>query len=324
MLELADRVATEADAYEYLETLRWPNGVECPTCHGSEVALMVPRNGTSRKTTTGAMSQRRVWQCRPCRKQFSAISGTMMHGTKAPIRVWVMVIFQMISAKNGISAREVARQHGVCERTAWFICHRIRETMKTDPLVSTMRGTIVADETHIGGAQNKMNRKTYARYYERHFPFLKQSDKAPVVSLINAETGEVRSRVVANVDGANLRKFMSEHIDMAGSELWTDEGNWYRQLGQEFTAHRTVKHADGQYVNRDGSGTNKAENFFSQLKRSLDGTHHHVSKEHLQRYVDEFSFRYSTREISDTARMAEAVRRGDGRRLTYKRVKTRT
>ena len=103
MLELADKVTTEADAYRWLEELRWPYGVQCPHCHGTEVALMVPKNGVSRKATNGSMTQRRVWQCRPCRKQFSAISGTVMHGTKASVRVWCLVIFQMISAKNGIS-----------------------------------------------------------------------------------------------------------------------------------------------------------------------------------------------------------------------------
>jgi len=329
LLSLADQIRTEADAYEYLESLRWPNGVICPTCHGLDVYLIQPRNGISRKTRDGVMTQRRAWNCRSCRRagrspQFSAISGTVMHATKVPVRVWVLVLFDMIAAKNGISAREVERKYGVCARTAWFMCHRIRECMKSDALLTTMRGTIVADETYVGGNISRMSKKTRERLVERRNApgGLKGGNaKTPILSLINANTGEVRSAVVPNVTGATLRKVMSEQVDMAGSVLWTDEGSWYEQLGEEFIAHNTVNHSAEEYVNRrTGASTNRAEGFFSQLKRSIDGTHHHVSREHLHRYVAEFDYRYSTCKVSDEARMAAVVGRADGRRLTYKRV----
>jgi transposase-like protein len=320
--ELFDRLRTEADAWEFLEELRWPNGPKCPACHGSDVYLIQPKNGVSRRTVSGSMSQRRTWNCRPCRKQFSATTGTMMHGTRLPIRTWVLVIFEMCASKNGVAAGEIERKYGLCSRSAWFLMHRIREAMKDDGLIATMRGTIVADETFIGGDPTKMNRPTRRRWIASHDgnPFI-HTTKTPVLSLINAETGEVRSRVVPRVNGANLRKVMSEHVDMAGSILWTDEGNWYRQLGQEFIRHATVNHSDDQYVGPDGEGTNKLENFFSQLKRSIDGTHHHVSVEHLPRYLGEFDYRFTTRKMSDGERMADLVGRAEGRRLTYKRTK---
>ncbi len=328
LLSLADQIRTEADAYEYLESLRWPTGIVCPTCHGTDVYLITPSNGISRKATNGTLSQRRVWNCRDCRRagtspQFSAISGTVFHATKAPVRVWVLVLFDMISAKNGISAREVERKYGVCARTAWFMCQRIRECMKSDGLIATMRGTIVADETWYGG--DPQNRHGGG---QGNVPALRvdgkpnlHTDKTPILALINADTGEVRSAVVPNVTGANLRKVMSEHVDMAGSVLWTDEAKYYKVLGKEFAAHHSVNHSEGEYV-RNGASTNRAEGFFSQLKRSLDGTHHHVSREHLHRYVAEFDYRYSTCKVSDEARMAAVVGRADGRRLTYKRVKS--
>jgi transposase-like protein len=278
------------------------------------------------------MSERRTWNCRPCRRQFSATAGTMMHGTRIPIRTWVMVFFEMASSKNGVSACEIERKYGMCPRSAWFLMHRIRESMKSDALIATMRGTIVADETWIGGNPMRMNRKTRARLDARRMTperrnapgsgkGLIETAKTPVLSLINAGTGEIRSRVVPRVTGANLRKVISEHVDMAGSVLWTDEANFYDQIGREFIRHATVNHHDRVYVGDDGQGTNKLENFFSQLKRSLDGTHHRVSKEHLPRYLAEFDYRHSTRELSDSERMAEMVKRGEGRRLTYKRVK---
>jgi transposase-like protein len=243
-----------------------------------------------------------------------------------------MVFFEMASSKNGVSACEIERKYGMCPRTAWFLMHRIRESMRTDPVIATMRGTIVADEAYIGGNPQRMNAKTRARMEGRNVepvPFRpgesrpnQHTNKTPVLSLINAETGEVRSRVVPNVTGATLRKVMSEHVDMAGSELWSDEGHWYNELGREFVAHNRVNHSQDEYVDRaTGASTNKLENFFSQLKRSLDGTHHHVSREHLGRYLSEFDYRYTTRELSDSERMAEMVKQGDGRRLTYKRVK---
>ena len=231
-----------------------------------------------------------------------------------------MVFFEMASSKNGVSACEIERKYGLCSRSAWFLMHRIREAMKSDALIATMRGTIVADETFIGGDPKRMNaqrRKMWEFGLDRH-----HTDKTPVVSLIDADTGEVRSRVMPKVTGANLHKFMSQHVDMAGSELWTDEGAWYDQLGREFIRHATVNHSDDEYVSRaTGASTNKAENFFSQLKRSLDGTHHHVSVEHLPRYLSEFDYRFSTRKLSDGERMVQLVKRAEGRRLTYKRVK---
>src|ERR1700722_8679220 len=219
---LAKQLQTEADAWKFMEEMRWPQGVVCPTCHGTDVYLIVPKNGCSRRTSSGSMSERRTWYCRSCKRQFSATTGTIMHGTKVALRTWVLVIFEMMASKNGIAGREIERKYGLCSRTAWFLMHRIREAMKDEGVMATMRGTIVADETFIGGNPGRMNRKTYARWHDRHFPWMHQTEKTPVVSLINAETGVVRSAVIPKVTGANLRKFMSENVDMAGSTLWTD------------------------------------------------------------------------------------------------------
>ena len=128
------------------------------------------------------------------------------------------------------------------------------------------------------------------------------------------------SRVVPRVDGTNLRKVMAEQVDMAGSTLWTDEGSWYGPIGREFLAHVTVNHSEDEYVDRaTGATTNRAEDYFSQLKRSIDGTHHQISREHLPRYLAEFDFRYSTSRLSDTDRVERLMGQTD-RRLSYKRL----
>jgi transposase-like protein len=198
--------------------------------------------------------------------------------------------------------------------------HRIREAMKTDALVATMSGVIVADETWIGGdPANRHKSRVNGPVRVKSTAHNKKTDKQAVVSLINAHTGEVRSRVVPNVSGPTLRKVMSEHLDIAGSILFSDGWTGYKSFGSEFLLHESVDHAEGEYVRGDVS-TNKAENFFSQLKRSLDGTHHHVSVEHLPRYLAEFDYRFSTRKLSDAHRMTRLMGQVGGRRMTYRRV----
>jgi len=328
--KLASRINTEADAYGYMESLRWPDGPICPHCGNKRAYFLKPANGRSRATRTGSLSERRVWKCAKCRRQFSVTTGTIFHGSKVSLRVWLMVFFEMCSNKNGLAAREVERKYEVSPKTAWFITHRIREAMRNkapDALV----GTIVADETFIGGNPQKMNRKTRLRWEgwdqepKRLAPGTghpnQKSAKTPVFSLIDAETGEIRSRVVTDVTANTLRKVMTEQVNMAASTVHTDAGRWYNDVGRQFIAHHTVDHDAGRYFDYGtGASTNKAENYFSQLKRSIDGTHHSISRRHLQRYLWEFDYRYSTHRISDTERTVRLMGQVDGR-LTYKRVK---
>lgn len=312
---LSRDIATEADAYRHLEMLRWGDTPMCAHCGGTNVRLIPPLNGVSRKTASGSMSERRVWKCAECAKQFSVITGTMMHATKVPVRTWLLVIFDMISAKNGTSAREVERKYGVTPRTAWHMLHRIRQSMSNrQSLVYSMTGTIVSDETWIGGKPaNRHGHKSGVGGQG-------VSDKTPVLALINEVTGEVRSSVLTNVTGTTVRKVMAEQVNIGASRLWTDEGTWYLALGAEFAKHETVNHSAGVYVGPTGASTNMAEGFFSQLKRSVDGTHHHVSVKHLHRYVGEFSFRYSTSKMSEWGRMRTLVGQMEGR-LGYDRLK---
>lgn len=318
VVQLADRLRSEADAYRFVEELRWGSDEPtCPHCGTMGATYIEPANGVSRRTRTGAMSERRVWRCRSCRKQFSAITGTVFHGTKVPLRTWVLVVFEMVASKNGIAAREVERKYGVCARTAWFMMHRIREAMGNDGLLETIRGTLVADETFVGGAAKFMHKSNPRRREQTQGG----GGKAVVLSLIH--DGQVRSKVIPDVTGATLRKAIAEQCDMDDTILHTDTSRAYASFCHEFAAHATVNHSADQYVRYTPLGivsTNQAENFFSQFKRSIDGTHHHVSREHLGRYVDEFDFRYNTRKATDAERMGRLMRRVGGRRLTYKRT----
>lgn len=325
MLSIIERIPDEAAAWEYMEALRWKGTPECPHCgETSRAYFLTPRNGP-RTTSTGATSARRLWKCGACRKQFSCLVGTIMHGSKIPLRTWVLVIFEMAANKNGVSAREIERRYGLTAKSAWFLLHRIREAMRSDGLGVLGGGgaVVVADETFIGG---KVRNKHKQGKPKRH-PVGAGARSGPaygkvaVLTLVDRSTGEARSLVVPDVTGKTLRKAISEHVDMAGSVLHTDASTSYVVLGKEFIDHQSVDHSSNQYVRYAKGGhisSNQCENFFSQLKRSLDGTHHHVSRKHLGRYLGEFDTRYSTRGLDDGARMAVIVDRMVGRRLTYR------
>jgi transposase-like protein len=320
IIDLVEQIPTEADAYAFMERLRWPDKPICPHCASeADHRFLAPENGSSRRTRTGTLSQRRVWKCRDCKRQFSVITNTPFHGSKVPLRTWLFVLFEMCANKNGIAAREIARKYRLTNKTAWFVAHRVRLAMENLPVAAPMRGVIVSDETWIGGDAKNRHESDRNRHPHDQGHY---TEKTPVVALINAETGEARSAVLTNVDSTTLRKAMvNAQVDMDDSVLWTDEYRGYTYLGRRFLTHETVNHSKGQYVNRRGAGTNLAENFFSQFKRSLDGTHHHVSREHLPKYVTEFDFRYSTRRLSDTQRMQRLMGQTANRRLSYKRVK---
>lgn len=312
---LADKIATEHDAYLFLEELRWGDKPVCPHCGNDERAhYLKPKNGTTRKTRTGAPSQRRVWFCGACRKQFSVLTGTIFHGSKISVRKWLFVFFEMCSSKNGVSAREIERKYALTPKSAWFMLHRIRESMKRDPFAGLLAGIVVADEAFIGGRPANKHRQGRP---VRIGGAGGTAHMTPVLSLVNKTTGEVRSRVIPDVTSATIRKVLSDEIALGESHLQTDAASHYRSVGQEFESHQWVDHGHYEYV-RGEVTTNHAEGYFSQLKRSIDGTHHHVSREHLDRYLAEFDYRYSTRKLSDTARMQKLMGQTAGRRLTYR------
>src|SRR4051794_40459388 len=240
---LADRLRTEADAYEYLEQLRWNGTPVCPPCETDPAPYFLKPKDGDRKTRTGTTTQRRVWKCASCRKQFSVLTGTIFHGSKIPVRTWIFVVFEMCASKNGVSAREIERKYDLTAKSAWFMTHRIREAMRREPLAGLLTGTIVADETWIGGKAK--NRHKDVGYIE--------DAQVPVVALVHKETGEVRSQVARDVTGETLRSFIDGNVTTEGSELHTDEWAPYRKVGKTFDAHKTVNHKSREYV-RDGAG----------------------------------------------------------------------
>ena len=298
----APRFTDETKAREHLEAIRWPEGPFCPHC-GSLNATRLE----GKKHRAGLI------QCNDCREQYTVTVGTLFERSKIPLHKWLLCNHLLCASKKGISAKQIERMLGVTYKTAWFMCHRIREAMKpTDPDPLGGMGKIVeADETFVGGKEGNKHaskRKNYGRG---------PTGKAAVVSLVE-RGGHVRSFYVANVTGPVLRAVLVENASR-DSVLITDEHSGYLTVGKEYRTHASVAHSRGEYVRDKIIHSNTAENFFSIFKRGVIGTYHHLSKAHLARYTAEFDFRYNTRKDNDFERSDLCLKGIEGKRLTYRR-----
>lgn len=286
---------SESDVRVLLETLRWPAGPVCVHCGDRKVVRI---NGASPKVRDGLL------RCKACRKQFTVTVGSIFEDSHIPLRTWLLAIALMCSSKKGISALQLKRALGLGSyQTAWFLAHRIRYAMTTEPLRSLLNGVVEVDETYIGG---KSRRRRRGRGSER---------KTPVMALVE-RGGRVRAQAVGSVSGKTLKSAIREYV-RKDARLMTDEWSGYQGLKREFADHKTVKHAAGEYVNGEAH-VNTAESFFALLKRGVHGTFHHISKRHLNRYCHEFGFRWDRRHLTDGQRTVAALQAAEGKRLTYR------
>lgn len=321
--KLAALVPTEGDAYRFLEQLRWTDGTpdSCPHCEAAgKFYYLAPKDGLARVTRTGKVTQRRIWKCATCRRKFTVLIGTPMECTKISIRTWVMVIFEVVASKNSISAWEISRKYEITNESAWFLLHRIREAMQMDPVVGLLGGAVQVDEAWIGGDPKNRHAddpREVARKARPGRDGYAASDKQPVVALVHYETRSVHAVAVPDVTGASLLPAIEHVMDLKRTHLHTDGGSGYKNIASQFRAHEYVNHDAGQYA-RGNISTNLVEGFFSQLKRSVDGTHHSISTEHLNRYLVQFAFLYTHCRRTDSQRMRALVGNMTGRRLPYK------
>jgi transposase-like protein len=296
---------TEDEARSILEAIRWPDGPTCPHCG----VKTVTRLSNSDKYRDG------LFQCNGCRGQFSVILGTVMQGSHITLRQWVQAFHSMCSHKKGVSACQLQRNLGLhTYHSAWHLAHRIRLAMKCDPLASKLEGVVEVDETYVGGRPRKGKRDQSGDLIVNKRG--RGTKKVPVVALVERD-GRVRTRVVEHVNASNLKAAIRENVDKKAA-IQTDELNCYHGIGKEFDGgHQTVNHSEGEYA-RDDVNTNSVESFFALLKRGVHGTFHHVSKTHLHRYCDEFSFRWDERKVTDGERTVEAIKGAEGKRLAYR------
>jgi len=279
---------------EFVASRRWCDGkAVCPKC---------------RETNNTFMASRKVWQCKnkECKKQFSVKVGTIFEDSPIGLDKWLIAMWLIVNAKNGISSYEIHRAIGVTQKTAWFVLHRIRVAMESGSL-EKLSGEVECDETYIGGKSINM----HAKKRKEAKMTTGYTTKSAVMGMVERR-GRVKAKVIKHADTQTLLGLISDNVE-SGATVMTDDHGGYRKMTDEYI-HEVINHTI-EYV-RDNVHTNSIENFWSLLKRSIKGTYVSVSPEHLQKYVEEKTFRYNGRKGKDKDRFMEILNSVSGKRLT--------
>lgn len=300
----------EHKAREWLEKRLWPDGPVCPRCGVIDQATLLK----------GESTRPGLYQCNACRKPFTVTVGTLYERSKIPLNKWLAATYLLQSSKKGISALQIHRTLGVSKKTAWFLMHRIRESLRPQgalPPMGSGGGDVELDETFYGVDPD-------ARPTPKHAN-TSWVEKMKVLTLIDRTTGEARSFHIEDLKAETLFPIIRENIAKEARFL-TDEAARYSKIGREFAAHGVVNHSKDEYVSKDDPTihVNCSEGFFSVFKRGMRGVYQHASKQHLHRYVAEFDFRYTNRlanGVDDQGRFERAIPGIVGKRLTYRRTR---
>ena len=267
LISLIDNFQTDDQCREALESIRWPNGVNCTRC-GCVEALELEKHNR--------------WECRGCGYQFSVMSGTIMHDSHLPLRKWFIAIYLMCESKKGISANQMKRTLGISYKTAWYLCHRIRQAMGNEPFEGpTLVGVVEVDETLVGG-----KKKDVGHGYK--------GNKTWIVGAIQ-RGGKVRIERIPNIRKKTIHDFIRRIVKDEAEAIYTDELRSYIGLANHNTRHATVNHSEEEWVVGDVH-TNSVEGVWSLFKRSIVGAFHKMSIKHMDRYIEEFEWRYNNRD----------------------------
>lgn len=270
---------------EYLAQQRWGGKPCCPYCANETIWNI---EGGKR------------YKCATCKKKFSVTVGTIMEDSNIPLSKWFIAIYLCTSHKKGISSHQLAKDIGITQKSAWHMIHRIREMARMkNPTILT--GTIQADETFVGGK----NKNRHANKKIKLSQGRSVKDKTPVFGLLS--DGKVNIGVVPDTKAVTLKPIITDMVEK-GAIIVTDEWGAYNGLNKDYQ-HEVVKHNAENYVTDKGFHTNSLEGFWGLFKRGIFGIYHKVSPKHLNRYCDEFEFRYNTRKMGETERFDMALTR---------------
>jgi transposase-like protein len=290
----------ETKAREWLEARVWPNGPVCPHCGAT---------GDDVTALQGKAHRPGLYQCSQCREQFTVTVKTVFERSKIPLSKWLAALFLLTASKKGVSAHQVHRSLGISYKSSWFMMHRLREALRSDPKGQLGgSGKIVeADETFF------VNRKGIKKQ-------VGVGHKMAVMSLVERD-GPIRSVVLDRVNRPAVEKIIRRNVHHE-SRLMTDAAGYYKDRNRFGIAeHETVNHEQGEYVHGDAH-TNTLEGYYSIFKRGMKGVYQHCGEQHLHRHVSEFDFRYNTRTrlgFNDLMRAEKAAEGIKGKRLTYRR-----
>lgn len=273
---------TEAKCVLYFEKARWNGERRCPHCGSAKTYVC---KGVGK------------YKCGDCRKLFSITTGTYFENTKLPLRKWLIAMYLCINHKKGISSLQLADTLGITQKSAWFVLHRIRAIVSQQVPEMLLSGMVEADETFIGGKEKNKHKDKKPKTGTWR-------DTKKVVLGAVERGGKVVAKSVPNRNAKNVKPFITKHV-AEGARLVTDEWYAYNRLNTIYS-HDVIKHMSKIYAIED-IHTNCIENFWSGVKRCVNGTYHQLSEKHLQAYLNEFSFRYNNRDISNNQRFLNAL-----------------
>ena len=296
LIEITAMFPTDEAAEKWIEAERWPDGPVCPHCGSLNVQASIKHRSMTHR-------------CRDCpnRAMFSLKTGTVMHRTQLGYREWAIAIYLLATNLKGVSSMKLHRDLGITQKSSWYLAHRLREGWKAGN-GGMFTGPVEADETYIGGKRKNMPKSKRAKLTGRG-----AVGKAIVIGAKDRETNRVTARMVENTEGPTLKGFVAEHT-APGAKVYTDESSSYHGMAFD---HEAVNHSAGEYV-RGMAHTNGIESFWSMLKRGYQGTFHHFSEKHLDRYVGEFAGRHNEREADTINIMGELVKGLEGKHLPYR------
>lgn len=294
-IEVLDFFKEEKTCIAYLAKSRWGNTPSCPHCGN-----------------VGAYITNRGYKCkaRECHKKFTVITGTIYENTKISLRLWYATMYLCTAHKKGIASTQLARDLNITQKTAWFLLHRVREMLANNERTK-LRGIIEADETYIGGKTSNKHKS------KRDLDNAKGTgaiNKTGVFGMVERD-GAVITKVIDKADQETIHPLLKENIEN-GSLLVTDGHGAYK--GTTFN-HEIIEHEKGEYV-RNHVHTGYIDGYWSLFKRGIIGIYHYVSPKHLQRYSNEFSYRYNSRGHLDPVRFEDTFLLCNNVRLTYKRL----
>lgn len=293
----------EESARLYFEGRRWSSGKYCPRCGGFSVVECKDHKPMP-------------YRCKDCRKHFSVRTGTVLEESRLPLQKWLMAIYMMTTARKGIPSTQMAKELGVTQKSAWFLAQRIREAWMNQGDAEDgnsgggqLTGEIEADETFIGGKEKNKHAS------QRTAKGRGAVGKAIVFGM-KQRGGVVVAAHVQNTKSSTLHGLIASNV-AGGASVYTDHAQWYRGLSGY--KHLSVNHSVGEYVNQQVH-TNGIESFWALLKRGYYGVYHYMSHKHLDRYVNEFSFRHNTASCGTLQFIDMTIAKMNNCRITYREL----